>query len=86
MVNGRKTPEGTLEQRPLWTPLALFLGAQGFLCGKLLTWRIRQVGSKKSPRVRGGFFSVLGVGGLWDGFTVFRVCAALSLILFIVLY
>lgn len=36
---------------------------------------------KKSPRVRGGFFSVLDVGGLWDGFTG-RACA----VLFIVLY
>ena len=85
MINGRKIPKGTLEQRPLWTPLTLFLEAQGFLCGKLLTWLIRQVGSKKSPRVRGGFFSVLDVGGLWDGFTGAGI-AVLSLILFIVLY
>ena len=27
---------GTLEQRPLWTPLALFLGAQGFFVWKVI--------------------------------------------------
>ena len=32
----RKIPKGTLEQRPLWTPLALFLGAQGFFMGKVV--------------------------------------------------
>ena len=36
MINGRKIPEGTLEQRPLWTPLALFLGAQVFFMGKVV--------------------------------------------------
>lgn len=36
MINGRKTPKGTLEQRPLWTPLALFLGAQGFFMWKVI--------------------------------------------------
>ena len=34
------------------------------MCGKLLTWLIRRVGSKKSPRVRGGFFSVLMSRGI----------------------
>ena len=36
MINGTKTPKGTLEQRPLWTPLALFLGAQGFFVWKVI--------------------------------------------------
>ena len=36
MINGRKIPKGTLEQRPLWTPLALFLGAQGFFVWKVI--------------------------------------------------
>ena len=49
---------------PSGHPLRFFLGARVFLCGKLLTWRIRQVGSKKSPRVRGGFFSVLVSWGI----------------------
>ncbi len=26
------------------------------MCGKLLIWLIRRIGSKKSPRFRGGFF------------------------------
>lgn len=34
------------------------------MCGKLLTWLIRRIGSKKSPRFRGGFFSVLMSWGI----------------------
>ena len=34
------------------------------MCVKVLTLLIRQAGSKKSPRVRGGFFSVLVSWGI----------------------
>ena len=49
---------------PSGHPLRFFRERKVFLWGKLLTWRIRQVGSKKSPRVRGGFFSVVGSWGM----------------------
>ena len=58
---------------PFGHPLRFFRSASFFL------WKVINLADspgwvKKSPRVRGGFFSVLDVGGLWDGFTVFRVC------------
>ena len=54
------------------------------MCVRVLTLLIRQVGSKKSPRVRGGFFSVLvgwgivgwiyGVSGMGDLLFSFITC------------
>jgi len=60
----RKPQRGRLSSVPFGHPLRFFRSARFFLCGKLLTWLIRQVGSKKSPRVRGGFFSVLMSRGI----------------------
>ena len=60
---------GTLEQRPLWTPLAHFFGsARIFFMGKVvnLTDLLGWV-EKKSPRVRGGLF--FGSGEVGDGVT-----------------
>ena len=62
----RKPQRGRLSSVPSGHPLRFFGERKVFLWGKLLTWRIRQVGSKKSPRFGGGFFSVLVSWRLWD--------------------
>ena len=51
---------------PSGHPLRFFFGARGFFCGKLLTWRIRQAGSKRQFGVVLGDLSV--PVGLFVGF------------------
>ncbi len=64
MVNVRKTPKGTLEQRPLWTPLALLLGARAFFMWEYINLADSPGWVKKVTAGCGGFFSVVGSWGI----------------------